>query len=177
MKNKTLGAFMLAATLAIASTPGYALTFQFSFTNSLGSVAGTVTGLINGLTDNTTSSATQVIIQSYPTALSLPPAPFDIADVTIAFAPNTFTVANGSITSALFHAQSVSSADFCLSFASSGGCAGGAFLANSGFGFVMGPVSFTSVAVPGPAVGAGLPGLVLAFGGALAWRRRRRQAA
>jgi hypothetical protein len=37
-------------------------------------------------------------------------------------------------------------------------------------------ISFNSVAVPGPVVGAGLPGLAMAFGGLLAWRRRRKTA-
>ena len=32
-------------------------------------------------------------------------------------------------------------------------------------------------AVPGPVAGAGLPGLVMALGGIVAWRQRRRQAA
>jgi len=171
MKNMTLGAFAFACALALASTPGHALSFDFSFTNVTGTVNGTVTGLIEGLTDDTTSSAADVIVQSYPAAIAAPPAPFALNDPF-----NSFTVANGSITMASFVSQFSSGGSIgslCLSVSSPHiECAGGPFFDGVG-GFVQGPVSFT--AVPGPIAGAGVPGLLLVGGGLLAWWRRRRQ--
>jgi hypothetical protein len=44
-------------------------------------------------------------------------------------------------------------------------------------GFVLDNIALNAAPVPGPIVGAGLPGLWMAFGGFLAWRRRKAIAA
>ena len=69
MKTMTLGAF--ACALALASTPGHALSFDFSFTNQFGTILGTVTGHIDGLQDNATGPATAVFIDSAPPVFNL----------------------------------------------------------------------------------------------------------
>jgi hypothetical protein len=42
---------------------------------------------------------------------------------------------------------------------------------------LYGHLAISASPVPGPVVGAGLPGLVIALGGLIAWRRRRMEAA
>src|ERR1700730_3337646 len=97
MKRMTLGAFAFACALALASTPGHALSFDFSFSNQFGTIPGTFTGEIDGLQDNATGPATAVFINSAPPDFNLN-FPFLFREGVA----HQFVVASGVINRAVF---------------------------------------------------------------------------
>jgi hypothetical protein len=188
MKTKLFGT-CIALAMLLACSPSYALTIDFSFTNTVGNVTGTVTGEIEGLADNGFSSATDIVIESAPAALGLA-TPFDALDfgtgLTLVQA-NSFLVSNGSITGALAFTTNYGSPplfplnwQFCLAVSVAGYCGSptGAYLLNGSGSEVATDVSptFTPDSTPLPtalplfATGIGAMGL---FG----WRRKRKNAA
>src|SRR3974377_159666 len=86
-------ALLLGAVAANAGTRN----FDFSVTNTIGTVSGTFTGEIFGLTDNATSAATSVLIETFPAAMnSLNSPPID-ATLWDQQYQNSFVVSNGQI--------------------------------------------------------------------------------
>ena len=175
MKNMTLGAFAFACALALASTPGHALSFNFSIPNMFGPTPGTVTGEVDGLQDNTSRQpATEIIIDSAPSAFNLiTPFTFPGSPSTV----NAFTVTSGVITEAFF-SNSIRSSGLIYTLVMDGRLPtpidGSLDIAGTNID-LRGFVTFS--AVPGPVAGAGLPGLILASGGLLGWWRRRQKIA
>jgi hypothetical protein len=106
----------LALLSGILSSPGYALTFYFSFEVS----GGTITGEIDGLTaGGTNEDATNVFLNNTAGYSSLFPLPYDmVAKGTVTL--NSFDVsAAGDITAANFFSNVPSVAQLCISTGSS----------------------------------------------------------
>jgi hypothetical protein len=176
MKSMTFGAFAFASVLALLSAPCHALTFDFSFFNggmTPGAHPGTVRGEIDGLVDNMSDQKASAVI------ITFAPSDFDLTLPLTTPLPaifNSFNVFNGTITFASYsstqfgpilpgndHPNTALDLGLLEGMLTQGG--------NPNGGDLIGPIVYTQV--PGPVTGAGLPGLILAGGGLLAWWRRR----
>jgi hypothetical protein len=172
MKKLLIAAAATAAMLVPAKA--VPINFDFSFT-STNPVVGTVTGEVFGLSDNfTNQAATSVEIFSYPSALGLGPTPITLTAPPDMFNPNSFNVSGGLVTSANFAAFVTGSPNFVLSLFTGTNLSSLTNTSSMPNVHTVGTVNFTAV-VPGPIVGAGVPGLIAACVGLLALARRHRR--
>jgi hypothetical protein len=110
MVSKVIGRLALAGVAAalLAASPAAAVTILFSFSSDTNDpavsngVAGTVSGRIIGLVDNSTSAATSLFIDSFSVG-GFGGVPVDAVTWALQYA-NSFTLVNGVVTDARFHA-------------------------------------------------------------------------
>ncbi len=123
--NRMWIAPLLLLLVGIGAPSARADNFEFSFTNTIGTVAGTVTGEILGLTNNgAPGPASDVIITSYPRLFYSEPGlgtpPVDTASWLIS--SNLFTESGGAISAACFVANidedtfALSTSSLCYNF-------------------------------------------------------------
>jgi hypothetical protein len=105
MRTVTPSVLAVLMVAAMAGQTEASLVFDFSFTNTAGTLPGTVTGQILGLTNNNTGPATHVLIDTFPSEfeIQLISSPVDVTAWTLK--ANSFTVTNGQVTAADFNAQ------------------------------------------------------------------------
>jgi hypothetical protein len=149
-----IGILISALILLAFASPSHALTFQYSFDG--------VEGLISGLEDNSTfQPADSVTVTASPIGGLGEYVPDSIF--------NQFTVLNGALIFDINFVSVTPSGNFLMLGPNFG------TLDVTGQHEINAAISFSSVGVPSPIVGAGLPGILFASGGLLAWWRRKRR--
>jgi hypothetical protein len=183
MKSKLMGVMAVIALLGLFPSPGQAATlnFDFSFTNTLGTLSGTVTGVIELPSGCTTCAATAVIINTIPAGFTptLSPLPWDsTTEAGVVAGEDSFTVVGGALTTYSYRVTPNGVTDLIWQFGIDSGPPGdeGALGAVGYDQIVYGPGPVVPAATPLPAA---LPLFATGLGalGLLGWRRKRKNAA